>query len=62
MYDLAWSPDARFIIAGTMDNASYVWDANSQRKVALLQHHKNYVQGVAWDPQNEAIATVSSDR
>jgi len=45
-----------------MDNASYVWDINTTRKAAILQHHKAYVQGVAWDPSNKYITTVSSDR
>ena len=62
VYDLAWSPDARYIASGTMDNTTYVWDTNTCKKVAMWQHHKSYVQGVAWDPKNRLVTTVSSDR
>ncbi|XP_067946349.1 chromatin assembly factor 1 subunit B-like [Watersipora subatra] len=62
VYDLAWSPDAAFILSGTMDNTAYVWNTATCKKRALLQHHKGYVQGVAWDPGNKFITTVSSDR
>ena len=62
VYDLAWSPDAHYIASGTMDNTTYVWDTNTCKKVAMWQHHKSYVQGVAWDPKNRLVTTVSSDR
>lgn len=62
VYDIAWSPNASYIIAGTMDNTAFVWDTKSCRKRAMLQHHKGYVQGVAWDPANKLVTTVSSDR
>ena len=28
----------------------------------MLTGHTNYVQGVAWDPHNEAVVTQSADR
>ena len=31
-------------------------------KLALLNDHKSFVQGVAWDPLNEFVATLSTDR
>lgn len=62
VYDLAWSPDGMRIAAATMDNAAYVWDVTNGKKIAVWQHHKGYVQGVAWDPTDSLIATVSSDR
>jgi len=32
------------------------------RNVGLLKEHKGFVQGVAWDPLNQYVATLSSDR
>jgi hypothetical protein len=32
------------------------------RNVGLLKEHKGFVQGVAWDPLNQYMATLSSDR
>lgn len=31
-------------------------------KVALFNDHKSFVQGVAFDPSNEFVATLSTDR
>ncbi|KAF9209595.1 hypothetical protein BGZ49_003082 [Haplosporangium sp. Z 27] len=47
IYDLAWSPDGRYIISGSIDNTARIWDVKD---------------GVAWDPLGEFVATQSSDR
>ncbi|CAN6621721.1 hypothetical protein TRVA0_008S02674 [Trichomonascus vanleenenianus] len=62
VYDLAWSPDDRFIIAGSMDNVARIFDAKTGNCIRQLAEHSFYVQGVAWDPLNEYLATQSSDR
>lgn len=62
IYDLAWSPDSQFIIAGSMDNIARVYSAQTGQCIRELAEHSHYVQGVAWDPYNEYIATQSSDR
>lgn len=62
VYDLAWSPDSQYIIAGSMDNIARVYNAQTGQCIRELAEHSHYVQGVAWDPFNEYIATQSSDR
>ncbi|KAG5999742.1 hypothetical protein E4U21_006372 [Claviceps maximensis] len=62
IYDLAWSPDAAHFIIGSMDNIARIYNANSGTLVRQIAEHSHYVQGVAWDPLNEYIATQSSDR
>jgi chromatin assembly factor 1 subunit B len=78
VYDLAWSPDGEFFIAGSTDNTATIWKAatgelhlsiestNSADEtgecVFALREHAHNVQGVSWDPLNEYIATQSSDR
>ncbi|VVT55278.1 uncharacterized protein SAPINGB_P004516 [Magnusiomyces paraingens] len=62
IYDLAWSPDSAYILAGSMDNVARVYSAATGQCVRELAEHSHYVQGVAWDPHNEYIATQSSDR
>lgn len=78
VYDLAWSPDGEFFIAGSTDNTATIWKASSGESLVLgtmwryanhlgecvfaLREHTHNVQGVAWDPLNEYIATQSSDR
>jgi chromatin assembly factor 1 subunit B len=77
IYDLAWSPDGIYFITGSMDNVARIYNAQTGkfdpqfRKFLLIPkgqlirqiaEHQHYVQGVAWDPLNEYIATQSSDR
>ncbi|EDR10655.1 chromatin assembly complex 1 subunit B/CAC2 [Laccaria bicolor S238N-H82] len=78
VYDLAWSPTGEYIIAGSTDNVARVFSAvdgmslfplfdmlamkPTGKCVHEIVEHSHYVQGVAWDPLNEYIATQSSDR
>ncbi|KXH50643.1 WD repeat domain-containing protein [Colletotrichum salicis] len=62
IYDLAWSPDSSYFIIGSMDNIARIYNASSGTLVRQIAEHSHYVQGVAWDPLNEYIATQSSDR
>lgn len=62
IYDLAWSPDGVFFITGSMDNIARIYNAQSGQMVRQIAEHNHYVQGVAWDPLNEYVATQSSDR
>ncbi|KAI9680372.1 MAG: hypothetical protein M1829_001258 [Trizodia sp. TS-e1964] len=62
IYDLAWSPDGVFFITGSMDNIARIYNAHTGQMVRQIAEHNHYVQGVAWDPLNEFVATQSSDR
>ena len=62
IYDLAWSPDGMYFIIGSMDNIARIYNAATGSLVRQIAEHSHYVQGVAWDPLNEYIATQSSDR
>ncbi|KAI0392246.1 WD40 repeat-like protein [Xylariaceae sp. FL0594] len=62
IYDLAWSPDATYFIIGSMDNVARIYNAGTGMLIRQIAEHSHYVQGVAWDPLNEYIATQSSDR
>lgn len=62
IYDLAWSPDGALFVTGSMDNITRVYDVAKGQMIRQVAEHNNYVQGVAWDPLNEYIATQSSDR
>ncbi|KAK4658725.1 Chromatin assembly factor 1 subunit [Podospora pseudocomata] len=62
IFDLAWAPDASYFIIGSMDNVARIYNAATGTLVRQIAEHSHYVQGVAWDPLNEYIATQSSDR
>lgn len=62
VYDLAWSPNSLLLISGSVDNTAIVWDVTKGKSLGILDDHKSFVQGVAWDPQNQYLATLSTDR
>ncbi|KAG8036232.1 hypothetical protein G9C98_004812 [Cotesia typhae] len=62
VYDLSWSPDNNMLVSGSVDNTAIVWDVQKGRTISILQDYKGFVQGVTWDPCNQYIATLSTDR
>lgn len=62
IYDLAWSPDSQYVLAGSMDNVARIYNAVNGQCLRELTDHIHYVQGVTWDPLGAFVATQSSDR
>lgn len=62
VYDLSWSPDSLNLISASVDNTAMVWDVLKGKSQCILSDHKNFVQGVAWDPKNQFLITLSTDR
>nr|CAB3481836.1 unnamed protein product [Digitaria exilis] len=60
--DLHWSHDGAFLVSSSVDNTCIIWDANKGIVQQKLEGHLHYVQGVAWDPLGQYIASMSSDR
>ena len=61
IFDIRWSPDSSFLIAGALDNKAEILRV-STRDSMIIPGHTNYVQGVAWDPLNSMVITQSADR
>lgn len=62
IYDLAWSPDSKFIATGSMDNITRIYNVVTGEQIYQMNDHSHYVQGVAWDPKDNYLATQSADR
>lgn len=62
IYDISWSPNSNFLISGSVDNTAILWDVKKGRNIAILSDHKGFVQGVSWDPCNQYVCTISTDR
>ncbi|KAG7168560.1 Chromatin assembly factor 1 subunit B-like [Homarus americanus] len=62
VYDICWSKCSQFLITGSVDNSAILWDVGKGKNIGLLNDHKGFVQGVAWDPQGQYVATLCSDR
>ncbi|KAL1509357.1 hypothetical protein ABEB36_004111 [Hypothenemus hampei] len=62
VYDICWSVDSLKILTGSVDNTAILWDVHKGKMDHILSDHKGFVQGVAWDPKNRVIATISTDK
>ncbi|CAG9579104.1 unnamed protein product [Danaus chrysippus] len=60
--DISWSSSSLHLASGSVDNKLIFWDVARGRSSAIVSDHKGFVQGVAWDPQGQLLATASSDR
>lgn len=62
IYDLSWSPDDRYIVTASMDNAIKIFDVEAGKRILTVTDHNHYVQGVVWDPLDEYVFSQSADR
>lgn len=60
--DLSWSLDSTCLASGEVGCTAIVWDVLKGKSKFHLNEHKNFVQGVAWDPKEKYLATISADR
>ena len=60
--DLSWSKDGTRLVSGSVDNTSILWDVEKGQALLRVREHKHYVQGVAYDPMKQLVASLSSDR
>ncbi|KAJ1586544.1 hypothetical protein NDA11_001992 [Ustilago hordei] len=62
LYDMAWSPNGETLAVGGTDFVARIINVQDGHVIREISEHNHYVQGIAWDPLNEFIATQSSDR
>ncbi|XP_060526441.1 chromatin assembly factor 1 subunit B [Cylas formicarius] len=62
VYDLCWSIGDSKLISGSIDNTAILWDITKGKLDHILTDHKGFVQGVCWDPKNQLIASISTDK
>lgn len=62
LYDMAWSPNGETLAVGGTDFVARIINVQDGHVIREISEHAHYVQGIAWDPLNEFIATQSSDR
>src|SRR5262245_59950252 len=56
-YCLAFSPDGRFLAAGSQEGAIRVWEIANGRSVVLRHDYAGPVQSVAFSPDGKTLAT-----
>ena len=62
VYDLCWAPRAESLFSGGVDGSTIVWNIGKAKPAQIVREHEHYVQGVAWDPQDQYLVSVSLDR
>ncbi len=62
IYDIAWSPDSKYIISGSVDNSATIFSVDKGKGIQKIADHSHFVQGVSWDPRNKYVTTQSSDK
>ncbi|KAN0065411.1 Chromatin assembly factor 1 subunit [Thecaphora frezii] len=62
LYDMAWSPNGETLAVGGTDFVARIINVQDGHVIREISEHNHYVQGIAWDPLQEFIATQSSDR
>eukprot|EP01137_Pigoraptor_chileana_P015926 Opistho-2@72334 len=57
-----FSPDARYVAAGSQDGLVYVWNSQTLKLERQLKDHQGSVSAVAWNPQGHQIASCDKDK
>jgi WD40 repeat protein len=60
LWDVAYSPDGRWLATASTDHTARVWDAETGAPRATLQH-ADWVTTVAWSPTSRLVASGGSD-
>lgn len=58
---VAWSPDSRFIAAGSQDGRMRIWKSSSGMQLLELPAHIGPILKVAWSPDGSRLLSASQD-
>jgi FOG: WD40 repeat len=60
VFDVAFSPDGRYVVSGSGDGTARVWEADTGREVARMTHD-DWVSAVAFSPDGRYVVSGSGD-
>ena len=58
---VAFSPDAKRVLTGSVDKTAILWDAATGRQIRAFNGHRKEVFGVDYSPDGATVATASFD-
>jgi WD40 repeat protein len=56
---IAWSPDGRLVLSGSLDGTARIWSLETGKEVRMLAGHATPVQTVAFSPDGQLVLTGS---
>jgi WD40 repeat protein len=59
---VAFSPDGKFVLTGSLDNTAKLWDAATGAEVRTFSGHTGPVESVAFSPDGKYVLTGSRDK
>jgi small GTP-binding protein len=61
IYGIAWMPDGRLIISGSVDHSIRLWDSIAGKQVQILEGHTNPITSVSLSSDGTLLASRSLD-
>jgi WD40 repeat protein len=58
---LAFTPDSKYLLAGTEIGALQLWDMTSANVLDTIQAHSGNIRAIAFSPDGKLVATASHD-
>ncbi len=58
---VAFSPDGRFMLTGSVDETAIVWDVRTGEQIRTFQGHDDTVTSVVFSPDGRRVLTGSED-
>jgi WD40 repeat protein len=62
VYAVAFSPDGKTVLTGSVDNTARLWDASAGQPIGPTLTHENGVAAVAFSPDGRTVMTGSFDK